>query len=69
MSFCGCVFNEFLILFCFGFERDTHNQVTKRSITENEINSLNVIYTQESDKDGEISDYIIHMETLEEINE
>ena len=69
LSFCGCVFNEFLILFCFGFERDTYNQVTKRSITENEINSLNVIYTQESDKDGEISDYIIHMETLEEINE
>ena len=69
MSFCGCIYNEFLILFCFGLERDTHNQVTKRSITENEMSLLNAIFTHESDKDSEISDYIVHMQTLDELNE
>ena len=38
MSFCGCVYNEFLILFCWGLERDTHIQVTQRSGTETELN-------------------------------
>ena len=69
LSFCGCVYNEFLILFCFGLERDTHNQVTKRSVTENEMSLLNVLFTNESDKDSEISDYIVHMQTLDEFNE
>jgi len=31
ITFCGCIYNEFLILFCCGLERDTHNQVTTRS--------------------------------------
>jgi hypothetical protein len=69
LSFCGCIYNEFLILFCFGLERDTHNQVTKRSVTENEMSLLNVLFTNESDKDSEISDYIVHMQTLDEFNE
>ena len=28
------IFNEFIVLFCFGFERNTHDQITKRSIDE-----------------------------------
>ena len=31
ISFCGLVFNEFLVLFCCGLERDTHDQISKRS--------------------------------------
>ena len=38
MSFCGGVYNEFLILFCCGLERDTHRQVTQRSKDEKELN-------------------------------
>ena len=50
MSFCGGVYNEFLILFCCGLERDTHSQVTRRSDVENE---LNVFYADEDhDSDG-----------------
>jgi len=43
ISFLGCVYNEFLILFCFGLERDTYNQITKRSFTEQELITLNNI--------------------------
>ena len=59
MSFCGCVYNEFFILFCFGLERDTYYQVTWRSINEDEINSLNGLISQENDQESEASDYII----------
>ena len=30
ISFCGCVFNEFIILFFCGLEHETHDQITKR---------------------------------------
>ena len=40
ITFCGCIYNEFLILFCCGLERDTHNQVTTRSRIEHELDSL-----------------------------
>jgi len=29
--FCGCVYNEFLVLFCYNLEHDTHSQVSKRA--------------------------------------
>ena len=69
MSFCGCVYNEFFILFCFGLERDTYYQVTWRSINEDERNSLNGLISQENDQESEASDYIIHMETMSELKE
>jgi len=31
--FCGCIYNEFLVLFCFNLEYDTHKQVSIRAIT------------------------------------
>ena len=50
ISFLGCVYNEFLILFCFGLERDTYNQITKRSFTEQELITINnVIEPDEED--------------------
>ena len=31
ISFCGLVFNKFLVLFCCGLERYTHDQVSRRA--------------------------------------
>ena len=49
ITFCGGVYNEFLILFCCGLEKDTHSQVTSRSNTENEL----YIFNDELDKESE----------------
>ena len=43
ISICGCVYNELLILFFCEFERDTHNQVSERSATQNELILINNI--------------------------
>ena len=40
ISFCGCVYNEFIILFFCGLERDTHNQVVLRADSEKNIGPL-----------------------------
>ena len=47
-SICGGVYNEFLILFCCGLERETHNQIVIRSDIERELSFLN-------DEEDEIS--------------
>ena len=31
ISFFGCIYNEFIILFFCGLERDTHDQISKRA--------------------------------------
>ena len=31
ISFCGCLYNEFIILFCCGLERNTHLQISERA--------------------------------------
>ena len=45
ISFCGCVYNEFLILFFYGLQYETHDQISSRAITmdidEYDINDLN----------------------------
>ena len=33
LSICGCVYNEFLILFFCGLETDTHDQIAKRALS------------------------------------
>ena len=50
ISFCGLVYNEFLILFCCGLEIDTYNQVALRSGFEN-INDSHY-----NDDDSEINE-------------
>ena len=40
LSFFGGVYNEFIILFCCGLERDTHNQVIQRADNEKEFSVL-----------------------------
>ena len=33
-AFSTFIYNEFIVLFCFGFERNTYDQITKRSFSE-----------------------------------
>ena len=40
ISFFGGVYNEFIILFCCGLDRETHNQITRRSILDKSISDL-----------------------------
>ncbi len=49
ITFCGCVYNDFIILFCCRLERDTHIQVAKRANNENEYNILFADDDQESE--------------------
>ena len=37
VGFFGCVFNEFIILFCFGLQHDTKFDISKRAISANNI--------------------------------
>ena len=55
-SFVGLVFNEFLVLFMCGLERDTHDQVSRRAETKYEI-TLNEKHDDNEDDD---SDYKIY---------
>ena len=48
LSFCGCIYNEFLILFFWGLERETYRQVTKRANLENEMS----VYNYEDDEES-----------------
>ena len=47
ISFFGFVFNEFIILFCCKLEKDTHQQIVKRSMVEEEILKLYEIDIEE----------------------
>ena len=49
LSFFGFVFNEFIILFCCELEIDTHSQIVKRSIKEEEILNLSEINIDEEE--------------------
>ena len=46
VSFIGCVYDEFIVLFFCGLDHDTHTQVTKRAIFQNELSD---IYTDKDD--------------------
>ena len=39
ISFVGCVFNEFLVLSCFGFDHDTHFSISRRATMDEQINN------------------------------
>ena len=47
ISFFGFVFNEFIILFCCKLEKDTHQQIVKRSMVEEKILKLYEIDIEE----------------------
>ena len=52
ISFFGCVYNEFLILFCFDLDRDTYNQISERSSLERELSILNENADDNDDEDN-----------------
>ena len=43
MTFCSCIYNDFIVLYCWGLEYNTYSQITKRSLT-----NENTIYLDES---------------------
>ena len=43
ISFFGCVFNEFLVLSCFGLDHDTHLSVSRRATVDLKIKSNNLL--------------------------
>ena len=54
MSICGCIYNEFIILFCFGLEYNTYEQVLKRANSKNEIIEFMEIFDKNDEDDDEI---------------
>ena len=40
VSFCGGIFNEFIVLICYGLESETYLQVRKRAKSENDLIEL-----------------------------
>ena len=55
ISFCGCVYNEFLILFFYGLQYETHDQISSRAATMNideyDLNDLNSTGNENDDLD------------------
>ena len=64
MTFLGSVYNELLVLFCCGLERDTHIQVTKRSDEEKKLNDRKF-----SEQESILSDYLIPMKNFNQVND
>ena len=53
-SFSTLIYNEFLIIFCCGFEYNTYSQITKRSKDEKiEIGEFNLLSDELDDSDDE----------------
>ena len=53
ISFCGCIYNEFLVLFCYNLEYDTHSQVSKRAEILEDIEFDECIRDDSSDEDAD----------------
>ena len=57
MSFFGCIFNEYIILYCCGLERETQDEIAKRALnsrTESQ-SELNDIIINDNDYDDNIN--------------
>ena len=57
ISFLGLVFNEFIILFFWNLESDTHIQIVKRALDYENIYDLKDIIDDDEDKDDEVKNY------------
>ena len=53
ITFCGCVYNEFIILFFCGLERNTHDQISKRANLVYELDEM-IVFNEEDDELEEI---------------
>ena len=56
--FFGCVFNEYIILFCCGMAHDTTEEIIERASLLENIPTNNALYDDE-DEDCDIYDYRI----------
>ena len=73
MSFFGCVFNEYIVLYCCGLERETEDEIaerararaSERAITQNE---LKMLIDNESTGNDENNDNIKDSNTVISIN-
>ena len=62
ISFFGCVFNEYIILYCFGLELETQDKIAERAKNQfqKELNDMStIIYNNENDDDIRKSSTII----------
>ena len=61
MSFFGCVFNEYIILYCCGLEHETQDEIADRAYDQfqKELNDISTINNNEIDDDIRKSDTII----------
>ena len=52
MSFFGCVFNEYIILYCFGLEHETQDEIADRANDQfkKELNDINTFNDNEDDR-------------------
>ena len=57
----GFIFNEFIVLFCFGLEKNTYQEITRRSsFIETDIQELNnILKEEESETDNDNKTYTI----------
>ena len=49
MTFCSCIYNDFIVLYCWGLEYNTYGQITKRSLTIETVNYLDESFDMKSD--------------------
>ena len=61
MTIFGGVYNEFLILFCCGLERNTHSQVIKRADDEKDFN---ILLDNDEEQESVTSGYVIPMKNI-----
>ena len=57
--FCSFVYNDFIILYCFGLEHDTYTEITKRA---NEINNIILGEDNDNDNDNDSDDGGVNIE-------
>ena len=58
MSFFGCVFNEYIILYCWGLERETQDEIAKRAVNQfqTELDDIDGINDAFNDDENENND-------------
>ena len=47
--FCGCIYNEFLVLYCFNLEYNTYKEISKRALKSEIILKGNILLEDEED--------------------
>ena len=52
MTFCSCVYNDFIVLYCCGLEHDTYGEIIKRSLTIEIGNNLDESFDMISDNES-----------------